>query len=265
MGWLENSAWKRIDRIVGPAMRPAETVVDFDIASLDTNPRIRIDFVATNRALYVVDSASRECTRIAYEDIQAVMWGGESRLWRGRFWVTLNNGQQIPTTMKRGFRTVGTYVEQRVKELVLFSRHVERETGKGAQFDYRRFSEFGEPAWNVAPDEGVDLNDPYWDAWIRDVMVTMKSEADRVSGAERRTFHASWNQDGSGATYIRDGDRFICVLDNLDDDDAYTHMLMEAGWDAIEIAHGNAPPYSGRRAVIEIEWEPPLPRASMVE
>ena len=264
-GKLDKGAPQRA-AMLRPLMLPDEEIVVYDIATLDTNPRVRMDFVATQRALYLVDSETRRPSRFPYEEVASVLWGGTTPGFGGRFWVSLHDGRQIPSTMKRGDLGLGAYVKERVDAQVVFSRRVEREPGRGARFDYRRFSEGGVYGWNVAPDEGLDLDDPGWDAWARQTMVAMKQEADAVAvdPGSVGAFHAGWKDDGTGAMFVPKGDGgFICRLDDPDNDDLITHMLMEAAWDELAAAHGQLPLFGGGRvSFMPITWHPALPTSA---
>lgn len=250
--------------MLDPLMYGDEEIVVYDIATLDTDPRIRLDLIATHRALYVVDSKSRQPTRIPYEAMASLLWGGNTLGWRGRFWVRFHDGNQLGTTMKRGDLGLGDYVQERFDALNLYSRHVTREDGRGATLNYRRFSERGNWGWNVAPDDEVRLDDPDIDNWVREQMRTLLPEAQAAAAAagSNGIFHAAWKDDGTGALFTptRDG-RFRCALDNPSDgDDTMTHIVMDAAWDELVVAHGQPAMFKASKPTfVTITWDPPLP------
>lgn len=164
-------------------MAPGEEIVDFDIATSDLNPRIRVDLIATTRALYLFDSHSRQTTRMPYESIADVFWGGDAIGWKGRLILKTPSGGSVMLTMKRGNRGVGEIVERKVAEQTLFERHVPFEGAQGATFRYRRFGEGRPPGWQVVPDQGIDLDDPRVEVWAGETMRELKTEADAAMPA----------------------------------------------------------------------------------
>lgn len=178
MGFLERKAIERARRRLAPLMAPDEENLDFDIATSDLNPRIRVDLIATTRALYLFDSYSRQTTRLPYESIADVFWGGDAIGWKGRLILKTPTGGGFILTMKRGYRNVGEIVECKVADQTLSERHVLFEGSQGATFRYRRFGEGQPPGWQVVPDQGVELDHPPAEAWAGETMRKLKIEAD---------------------------------------------------------------------------------------
>lgn len=173
---LDRKARERAERRFAHLMRVDETVLDYDCASLDESPRDRVDFVATERALYVFFARTRDMARIPYEEIVSVFWGGTSLGYRGRFFITTSPGQRLLTTMKRGYRSVGEIVERAVAQRTVIERHVARPAGGGATFVYRPFKEGGEPSWHVKADDGFSFEDPNFNEWAKRTSDSLNGE-----------------------------------------------------------------------------------------
>lgn len=158
MNILERSAFQRAERTLRPLMKDGERLLDFDIATSDTDPRVRVDFMASDRALYCVDSQTRKPYRFPYEVIKSVFWEPDNPAWKNRFFVTFHDGQRMLTTVKRGQRGLGYLVKQKVEACIQFKRHLPfQQDGKGATFSFRPLREDGEAMWDVLPDVGLDL------------------------------------------------------------------------------------------------------------
>lgn len=173
---LDRKARERAEQRLVHLMRVDETVLDYDVASLDDSPRDRVDFVATERALYAFFARTSDTARIPYDEILSVFWGGTSVGWGGRFFITTTPGQRLMTTMKRGYRSVGEIVERAVAQRKLMERHVDRPGGGGATFVYRPFREGGEPSWNVNADDGSSSEDPKFNDWAKRTTESLNAE-----------------------------------------------------------------------------------------
>jgi hypothetical protein len=138
MNFLERRAMARAERDLAHVLSPGERLLDFEIGTIDSNPRIRLHFAATDKALYIAQPAAGELARFPYERIAAVAWDSTNPFWRNRFLIHLTDGQQLLSTIKNP-RTLPAIVKERVEGCALLERHVARgRKGKGAFFNTGR-------------------------------------------------------------------------------------------------------------------------------
>lgn len=164
---LERSALKRA---TARLTHLGETVLDFDIATLDMDRTVRLDLLATDRALYLVDSRRNQPARIPYESIASVFWDPANPLWRNRFFVQFFDGQSLHTTIKRGTRQLGAIVRDAVANLTVEERHIQRADGHGATFSRRPIAEGGDLVWWLSRwDQGTEPDDELV-SWARSVL-----------------------------------------------------------------------------------------------
>jgi hypothetical protein len=157
--FLDRGARKRIKRTFGALMLPGEEVVDYDMGTLDDDPtRERIDFVATERALYIFRSKSLRKGRIPYQQITEVSWEPDNPLWKNRLLWKEVGGHAYSVKMNRSPTGLAAYVKQRVSEVerpVLLERHVlVDDEGHGLTLRYQLISDTDDYAWLIDPDPG---------------------------------------------------------------------------------------------------------------
>lgn len=185
MNFLERRAMARAERDLAPVLSPGEHLLDFDIGTLDRNPRTRLHFAATDKALYIAEPAAGELARFPYERIAAVSWDPTNPFWRNRFFIHLTDGQQLHSTIKNP-RNLPAIVKERVEACVLLEKHVARgRKGKGAVFQYRPLNEDGELYWRIKFDEGVNGDDPTVQEWAQQVIDDLRSEWEKGQSADR--------------------------------------------------------------------------------
>jgi hypothetical protein len=161
---LDRGAKRRIRRRFGSLMRPDEEIVDYDMATLlSDQTRERIDFVATDRALYIFRSRLRHKQRFAYQQMDQVVWDPGSPGLSNRFFVKLLANSGFDVTMKRPPTGLAAYVEQRVSEVdrpVLLERRLPLEDdGRGVTFSYQLISDTDDYAWRMKPDPDLKVTE----------------------------------------------------------------------------------------------------------
>jgi hypothetical protein len=117
MGLIERSALKRCQTQITPYAEEGEEAVEFDIGQVGS---MKVDLVATDRALYITPRDWSDVRRLPFENIGAVLWMqvGDSRNsdWvLGVKLVPNAAGEVVQTLVEiRAPTGLGKYVEDRV-------------------------------------------------------------------------------------------------------------------------------------------------------
>jgi hypothetical protein len=181
MDAMDRRALARCQKAIKPYARADEHVLDFDVGK-DGLEGMRLDLVATDRALYVLPKRKPWIRRIPYEEIATDLEWTERPGLRDWYLILnptpLHDGSPEPlfVTVKEP-RALVDLVRSRVAAEVLFEKHISYGSDIGATYRYRPWKEGNGPIWEVAPDPGFDpATDPGWDSRWRATIEDLKDE-----------------------------------------------------------------------------------------
>lgn len=160
------------EQAVAPMLSHGEFLVDSEIGDDG-----RLGLVATNRALYIVDSSGgRKPGRLPYEAISKVAGGDGDFMFPRHLIVHLLEGGNFTAELQPGSGSIVKTVKERLASRIVSERRVEYSEAGGATFTYRTVREGAEPEWVFSLDRSLDLDDAAVKGWATEAFEAVKAE-----------------------------------------------------------------------------------------